>query len=142
VGTGLDLGRMWSMSLEDGAGVDRYVEAALGADGAGIGVDELLCLLESTFEWGSFRLRLLTALQSAVDRADEDSSAGQLKGALTNLIIMQSRIREREDGLAEMLRQAEGESAVGPVMVAADELRGFAESVLGASRHVQGAADA
>ncbi len=124
------------MSMEDGDVVDRYVEAALGPDGVGVGVDEMTWLLERTYEWGAFRLRLLTALQQAVDRADEDSSAGQLKGALTNLIIMQTRIREREGGLADLLRQAEGESAVGPVGVGADELRAFAESLLGASRHV------
>ena len=123
------------MSLEDGDAGDRYVDAALGSDGAGIGVDELSWLLERTFEWGSFRLRLLAALQKAVDRADDDSAAGQLKGALTNLIIMQTRIREREGGLGEMLRQAEAESAVGPVMVEADDLCSFAESVAGASGH-------
>ena len=127
------------MSSEGGGVVDRYVDAALGPDGAGIGVGELTWLLERTHEWGAFRLRLLTALQQAVDRADEDSAAGRLKGALTNLIIMQSRIWEREDGLAELLRQAEGESAVGPVTVEVDELRAFAESVLGASRHVRDA---
>ena len=125
------------MSLEKGDVVDGYVDAALGPDGAGIGVDELTWLLERTYEWGAFRLRLLTALQKAVDRADEDSAAGRLKGALTNLIIMQTRIREREGGLGELLRQAEGESAVGPVTVEADELREFAESVLGASSHVR-----
>ena len=124
------------MSLEKGDVVDGYVDAALGPDGAGIGVDELTWLLERTYEWGAFRLRLLTALQKAVDRADEDSAAGRLKGALTNLIIMQTRIREREGGLGELLRQAEGESAVGLVTVEADELREFAESVLGASSHV------
>ncbi len=123
------------MSLEDGDVVDRYVDTALGSYGAGIGVDELSWLLERTYEWGSFRLRLLAALQKAVDRADDDSAAGQLKGVLTNLIIMQTRIREREDGLAEMLRQAEAESAVGPVMVEADDLCSFAESVAGASGH-------
>jgi len=126
------------MSMEDGDVVDRYVEAALGPDGAGVGVDELSWLLERTYEWGAFRLRLLTALQQAVDRADDDSSAGQLKGALTNLIIMQSRIREREGGLADLLRQAEGESAVGLITVGADELRAFAESVVGASRRLRG----
>lgn len=127
------------MSPEKGDVVDRYVDAALGRDGVGIGVDELTWLLESTHEWGAFRLRLLTVLQQAVDRADEDSAAGHLKGALTNLIIMQTRIREREDGLIELLRQAEGESAVGPVMVEADELRSFAQSLLGASGHVRDA---
>ena len=124
------------MSMEDGDDVDRYVEAALGQDGAGIGVDELNWLLERTYEWGAFRLRLLTALQQAVDRADEDSAAGQLKGALTNLIIMQTRIREREGGLVGLLRQADGESGVGAVRVDADELRAFAKSVMGASGHV------
>jgi len=123
------------MSLENGDAVGKYVDAALGEDGAGIGVGELSWLLERTYEWGAFRLRLLTALQKAVDRADDDSSAGQLKGALTNLIIMQTRIREREGGLAEMLRQADGESAVGSVGVDADDLRAFAESVAGASDH-------
>jgi hypothetical protein len=127
------------MSSEDGDVVDGYVEAALGPDGVGMDVDELMWLLERTHEWGAFRLRLLTALQQAVDRADEDSAAGQLKGALTNLIIMQSRIRGREDGLAELLRQAEGESAVGQITVGADELRAFAESVVGASRRLRGA---
>jgi hypothetical protein len=130
------------MGSEDDDVVDRYVDAALGPDGAGIGVDELAWLLESTYEWGAFRLRLLTALQQAVDRADEDSAAGRLKDALTNLIIMQTRIREREGGLAELLREAEEESAVGSVQVDADELRAFGESLLGASRHVQGATEA
>jgi hypothetical protein len=50
------------MSFEDGDAVDRYVDAALGLDGAGIDVDELSWLLERTYEWGSFRLRLLAAL--------------------------------------------------------------------------------
>ena len=125
------------MSSEDGGALDGYVDGALGPDGGGMSVDELTWLIERTNEWCAFRLRLLTALQKAVERADEGSVAGQLKETLTNLIIMQTRIREREDGLAELLRQAEGESAVGPVMVGAGELRAFAESVLGAFRHLR-----
>jgi len=126
------------MSSEEGGVVDGYVDAALGPDGGGIGLDELTWLLERTHEWGAFRLRLLTALQQAVDRADENSDAGRLKATLSNLIIMQTRLREREDGLGELLRQAEGESAVGLITVGADELRAFAESVVGASRRLRG----
>lgn len=127
------------MSLKNGDVVDRYVDAALGPDGGGIGVDELKWLLASTYAWGAFRLKVLTALQQAVDRADEDSAAGRLKGMITNLIIMQTRIREREGGLSDLLGQADQETAVGPVKVKADELRVFAEGVLGAARHVRGA---
>ena len=125
------------MILEDGDAADRYIGSALRQEDEGIGVAELTWLLECTHEWGSLRLRLLTALQQALNRGEEDSAAGQLKVALTNLIIMQTRIQERENKLVELLCRAEAESAVGPVVFEVEDLISNAERVLRESRQLR-----
>ena len=68
-------------------------------------IDELTWLVEHATRLGSLRLELLIALQSALPRADGETRDAELKGVLTDLIIMQNRLAGRERVLQEHLGQ-------------------------------------
>ena len=53
-------------------------------------------------------LEALRALQRAV-LAREDESSSELKETLTNLIIMRTRLNERQSALPDLLREAAGQ---------------------------------
>ena len=101
-------------SDQDATG-DRYVEA-VGPGEAGrysVSLGELGWLLRNSLSLNTSRLMLLTALQRGLPGAREEKKrspeagpAGELKGVLTNLIIMQTRLNEREADLARLLEQA------------------------------------
>ena len=132
------------MTLDETAFAEAYLEAA-GAERDGryeINTGELSWLLESTLRWSRLRLRFLVALQRALDLPDEgDASrgtpAGDLKGMLTNLIIMQTRLNEREEGFVELLSRADRDALVNPVIVDAQDVRTIALGVLEAYRRLR-----
>ncbi len=73
-----------------------------------ISTNEFAWLVESTARLNGARLEMLKALQESLPRSDDgdDTSTGGLKDALTNVIIMQSRIGDREQEVAALLREA------------------------------------
>ena len=56
---------------------------------------------------------------------------------LTNLIIMQTRLNEREEGFAELLSRADRDALVNPVIVDAQDVRTIALGVLEAYRRLR-----
>ena len=110
-----------------------------------LNADELARILGSTLQWNALRLRFLTALQRALalpregekDPSSQGGVVGDLKGALTNVIIMQTRLNEREVDLVGLLKQARRDGLVKPVEVDGDDVRRWAESVTEAHHYLE-----
>ena len=124
-----------------------YVEAS-GVHHAGrysLRPGELEWALNSSLQWSSLRLKLLTALQATLalprgedqDASSEDTLVGALKGALTNVIIMQTRLNERDKELVALLEEAERRGLLKPVEVETEDAHNWAESIAQAYRHIQ-----
>ena len=128
---------------------DSYVQVALTQVGSRhtLNAEELQWLLSSSFKLNTLRLGFLTALQRALAiRNDELEPASgrdtvrELKGLLTNVIIMQTRLNERAASLVGLLREASGAGLVRPVEVDAGDLRRWVEAALDACKHISGRA--
>ncbi len=125
---------------------DRFVEAA-GPGETGrysVSLEELGWLLSSSLHLSTFHLRLLTALQRGLpgargeqERSSEADPVGDLKGALTNLIIMQTRLNEREADFARLLEQAAHEGLAPRIEVDPEDVRGWAANITQAWRHLE-----
>ena len=130
-----------STSPNEDVSVAGYVEAARdeAADVYAVKIEELAWMLRDSFESNTLRLKLLTALQRALPRSadEEDGPAGELKGLLTNVIIMQTRLNEREADLAGLLEQAAEAVLVKPVEIDPDVVRRLVESIEQAYRRLQ-----
>ena len=98
--------------------IDSFL-AAVGADEDGryvLRAEVLARLVRLLTDLGELRLGLLTGLQNALPRADEDSPVEELKETLTNLIIMQSRTAGREAGVAQNILDLALAGEVQPVV--------------------------
>ena len=71
-------------------------------------IDDLARALELAHQRSEALLESLRALQKAVP-AHEDESSSELKETLTNLIIMRTRLNERQSALPDLLREAAGQ---------------------------------
>ncbi len=106
---------------------------------------ELEWVLISTLRWNSLRLKLLAALQGALalptseerDASSKDALVGELKAALTNVIIMQTRLNERDKELVALLEQAQRRGLLEPVEVETEDAHNWAESVAQAHHHIE-----
>lgn len=135
-----------STPTEDNALVSRYVEAVGVRQGEchAIRLEELELILASGHRLNTTRQELLTALQRAVPapRDDEPKLAAlqtlvrELKNALTNVIIMQTRLNEREKGLLELLKQAAEQQVIDAVPVDPGAVAGWAKAVLEARQRL------
>ena len=116
-------------SLKDHSAADSFVEAA-GSREAGrytVKSEELLWLLTSGQKRGASELELLKAVQRALPQPDDEAGTlGELKGLLTNAIIMRTRLGEREADLAVLLERAVGEGLLDGVEVDEDVVRRLA----------------
>ena len=122
--------------------VDRYVEAVREGTGDryAVALAELATLLDVTHRSNVHRLGILTALQRAIPSPEsrkhgstsEDSTLEDLKGVLTGLIIMQTRVNDRESGLADLLQRAGALNAASPVEVDVRHVAQLAESIVSA----------
>jgi hypothetical protein len=134
------------MPSHDDTTADRYAEA-VGPGETGryaVRLEELGWLLRSSLRLNTSRLRLLTALQRGLpeargeqERAPEAGPVGELKGVLTNLIIMQTRLNEREADLARLLERADDQGLATRVDVDPDDVRGWASNIARAWRHIE-----
>ena len=125
---------------------DRVAARFLSAAGSGeagrytLPAEELARLVRLLTDLGEMRLALLTALQTALPRDAEHRPVEELKDALTNLIIMQTRTAGRESGAAESILALAAE--LRPVPVDSDKLRPGIAALLDAADRVRRAADA
>ncbi len=124
--------------------IDSFL-AAVGADEDGryvLRAEVLARLVRLLTDLGELRLGLLTGLQNALPRADEDSPVEELKETLTNLIIMQSRTAGREAGVAQNILDLALAGDVQPVTVDRDKVRRGLTSLLEAADRVRQSEDA
>lgn len=123
--------------------IDLYLNAA-GQQDAGrftLTSGELAWLLRHVSEWNIIRLRLLTALQHALPTSQaQDKAAQELKETLTNVIIMQTRLREREEALVRQLEAAAQSGSIRSVVIDASDARAAGERLLTGQKHLQGLA--
>ena len=93
---------------------DRETKPLCGSGWEEMKVDDLVKLLRYTYQQNIDRLGLLTSLQKAVLKSVEDGTddkSNELKALLTQVIIMQTKLNEREMGLSELVeRVAESDS--------------------------------
>ena len=68
-------------------------------------LDHLVWLIDHCTRLGVLRLELLKGLQAALSKSDDQDAVTELKELLTNLIIMQTRLSDREDSLHDALRK-------------------------------------
>ena len=116
--------------------ISAYLQAAGAQDGERyiISAEELAWLLGHTAQLSAASLRMLTALQHALPQT---GPAQELKETLTNVIIMQTRLKEREESLANAVRDAAKSGAVHGVPIDVENIRELAKGILQASQHVQ-----
>ena len=137
-----------SLSSQDEPMVERYVQAAGSKRGEHyeVRLEELSWLIRSSHEWNSRRLELLTALQRSLPlpkgEEQKDSAAvsliEELKGALTNAIIMQSRLNDRGDELVGLVERAAREGVVQEIAVDPEVVRRWVRGVSEAYGHLAG----
>ena len=131
------------MSTHDQESVgSRYLsEAGPAVDGwLQLAVDELRWLVEHSTQLGERRLELLQALQAALPRAEDGGSLAELKELLTDVIIMQTRLADRNRRLNKQLNQVVDAGLPDRVPVDEAAVRDAIEAVLRAAAHVQAVA--
>ena len=80
-----------------------------------VSVYDLARALEGAHQRSEALLDALRALQRAIPSNEEDASS-ELKETLTNLIIMRTRLNERQSALPELLREAAGRGLTSVVL--------------------------
>lgn len=73
-----------------------------------VSIEDITRTLEHANQRSEALLEVLRALQRSVPAHEEDSSS-ELKETLTNLIIMRTRLNERQSALPGLLREAAGQ---------------------------------
>ena len=73
-----------------------------------VSIEDITRTLEHANQRSEALLEVLRALQRAVPAHEEDESS-ELKETLTNLIIMRTRLNERQSALPGLLREAAGQ---------------------------------
>ena len=130
-------------SDDPGSTADDYVDAA-GRYTEGrysLSFDELSWLVDHGGRLGAIRLDLLRALQATLSASLENEDVEEVKELLTDLIIMQTRLAKRGEGLQELLSRLGSGGHVTNVPIDVSELRSVAWDILRASRHVHQAAE-
>ena len=126
-------------SLDWETATDRYLRAVSRPDDDRyqLSADQLLWLIQHSTRLGGQRLELLRALQSALPKSGEPGPLADLKELLTDLIIMQSRLAEREERLGQLLHQLIDARLLDRVPVDEDLLRKLIQEILQSSEHVR-----
>ena len=83
-----------------------------------VSIEDLVQALEGAHRRSEALLDALRALQRVIPSNEEDASS-ELKETLTNLIIMRTRLNERQAALPELLREV-GERGLTSVVLADD----------------------
>ena len=73
-----------------------------------VSIEDITRALEHANQRSEALLEVLRALQRAIPAHEEDASS-EMKETLTNLIIMRTRLNERQAALPELLREATGQ---------------------------------
>ena len=116
----------------------RYLQAA------GQSSDERYQLDIAQFTWlvdhcthlGEVRSGLLQALQSSLPGSEEPGIAAEFKELLTNLVIMETRVSDRNERLSELLKQLVSAQGLDGILVDQAALAEAIQAITEASRHL------
>ena len=135
-----------SLASREESKIEQYVDAVGSRRGGGYELKavELARLLRIEGERDAQRQELLTALQKALPlpRGEGNDSPNaslieELKGTLTNVIIMQTRLNERWDTLLGQLDEAAEEGMVKGIAMDPEVVRQWGRGILRACRHLK-----
>ena len=102
-----------------------------------LGLDHLAWLIGHCTRLGTSRLELLRGLQSALPKSDDGDSVTELKELLTNLIIMQARLADREASLHDALKGLVDDSRLDAVFLDEELVRKTIQQIVDASARVR-----
>ncbi|MCH8064150.1 MAG: hypothetical protein IH861_16805 [Chloroflexi bacterium] len=102
-----------------------------------LGLDHLAWLIEHCTRLGALRLELLRGLQAALPKSDDGDSVTELKELLTNLIIMQTRLADREASLHDALRRLVDDGRLDAVFLDEELLREAIQQIIDAPTRVR-----
>ena len=102
-----------------------------------LGLDHLAWLIDHCTRLGALRLELLRGLQIALPKSDDGDSVAELKELLTNLIIMQARLADREASLHDALRRLVDDGRLDAVVLDEELLRKAIEQIVDARARVR-----
>ena len=97
-------------------------------------------LVDHCTHLGEVRLGLLRALQSSLPGSEEPGIAAEFKELLTNLIIMETRVSDRNESLSELLKQLANVEGLDRVPVDQSVVTHAIRAIIDANVHVQEAA--
>ena len=102
-----------------------------------LGLDHLAWLIDHCTGLGALRLELLRGLQAALPKSDDGDSVTELKELLTNLIIMQTRLADREASLHDALRRLVDDGRLDAVFLDEELLREAIQQIIDAPTRVR-----
>ena len=132
-----------SLPTEDDTLISRYIEEVKAGQGGqyAIKLEQLEPILAAGRSITLAQLELLTALQRAVPMPKDhtqlsprQSHLRDLKDALTNVIIMQTRLNEREKDFLDLLIDSSKQQVIDAVQVDPTAVGGWARAILEARR--------
>ena len=132
-----------SLPTEDDTLISRYIEEVKASQGGqyAIKLEQLELILAVGRRITLAQLELLTALQRDVPMSKDhtqlsprQSHLRDLKDALTNVIIMQTRLNEREKDFLELLKESSKQQVIDAVRVDPTAVEGWAKAILEARR--------
>lgn len=132
-----------SLPTEDVTLISRYIEDVKAGQGEQyrIKLKQLELILAVGHRITIAQLELLTALQRAVPTPSnhallsrQQSHLRDLKDVLTNVIIMQTRLNEREEDFLELLKKSSKQQSIGTVQVDPTAVEEWAKTILEARR--------
>ena len=131
---------------QEDAMVSRFTESVgmHGGEGYLIRLQELELIMADGHQVNTARRELFTALQHALQapRGDEQTLSSQqshlrdLKDSLTNIIIMQTLLSEREKDFLELLKQGTEDQTIDEVSMEPAVVGGWAKALLEAGRRL------
>lgn len=100
-------------------------------------LDHLAWLIDHCTRLDVLRLELLKGLQAALSESDDRDAVIDLKELLTNLIIMQTRLSDREDSLHDALSKLVEDNRLISVLSDEELLRKMIQEIVDAPTRVR-----
>ena len=124
------------------ADTERYLRASGRTEDGRYRLDaaEAAWLLGVLTRLGRARLELLRGLQATLPREGDNVGVAELKETLTNLIIMQTRLADRESDLDERIATAVSAGEIDGLTVDESGLRSALQEIAEAADHVRSVA--
>ena len=100
-------------------------------------IDYLVWLIDHCTRLDVLRLELLKGLQAGLSKSDDQDHVIELKELLTNLIIMQTRLSDREDSLHDALSKLVEDNRLLSVLFDEELPRKMIEEIVNAPEQVR-----